>query len=49
MVIGYFSVQVILYGLPAALVEIPFNMVQMISSGVIGIPLSIIIKRRLRL
>ncbi len=49
MVIGYFSVQVMLYGLPAAMVEIPFNMVQMISSGIIGIPLSIIIRRRLRL
>lgn len=49
MVVGYFSVQVMLYGIPAALVEAPFNMVQMISSGIIGIPLSIIIRRRLRL
>jgi uncharacterized membrane protein len=49
MVIGYFLVQVMLYGLPAAMVEIPFNMGQMISSGIIGIPISIIIRRRLRL
>lgn len=47
MVLGYFIVQVYLYGLQAALVEVPFNLVQMTVGGIIGIPVSIIVRRYL--
>ena len=47
MVSGYFIVQVFMYGLGAAMVEIPFNMVQMLTSGIIGIPISQGLKSRL--
>jgi uncharacterized membrane protein len=47
MVSGYFIVQVFMYGFSAALVEAPFNLVQMIVAGVVGVPLSIAIKDRL--
>ncbi|MGD2200832.1 MAG: ECF transporter S component [Candidatus Bathyarchaeota archaeon] len=49
MVLGYFVVQVFMYGLGAALAEAPFNFVQMAVAGVIGIPISIAVKDRLRL
>jgi uncharacterized membrane protein len=47
MVLGYFIVQVFMYGLGAAMVEAPFNLVQMLASGVIGIPISQGLKSRL--
>ena len=47
MVFGYFTVQVALYGFEAALVEMPFNVVQVIVGGVIGIPVSQALKRRM--
>jgi len=47
MVLGYFIVQVFMYGLGAAIVEAPFNLVQMLASGVIGIPISQGLKSRL--
>ena len=49
MVSGYFLVQVYLYGIGGALVELPFNFVQMLAAGVIGIPLSMALQRQLRL
>jgi len=49
MVSGYFIVQVFLYGLGAALVEGPFNLVQMTVAGVVGIPISLALKSRLRI
>ena len=49
MVTGYFLVQVYLYGFGAALVEAPFNFVQMGVSGIIGVPISIALKKRLRI
>jgi uncharacterized membrane protein len=49
MVLGYFLVQVYLYGVAAALVELPFNLVQMAVSGVVGIPIAHALKRMLRL
>jgi uncharacterized membrane protein len=45
MVTGYFLVQVYLYGLSAALVELPFNFVQMTISGVVGIPITQVVQR----
>jgi len=49
MVSGYFIVQVFLYGLGAALVEGPFNLVQMTVAGVVGVPISLALKSRLRI
>jgi len=49
MVFGYFIVQVFLYGFAAAMVEAPFNVVQMLVAGIIGVPVSIALKDRLRL
>jgi uncharacterized membrane protein len=49
MVLGYFVVQVFMYGFGAALAEAPFNLVQMTVAGVVGIPVSIAVKDRLRL
>jgi uncharacterized membrane protein len=45
MVTGYFLVQVYLYGFSAALIELPFNFVQMAIGGVIGIPIAQIVQR----
>lgn len=47
MVSGYFLVQVYLYGFSAALVELPFNFVQMAVGGIIGIPISQALRRRI--
>ena len=49
MVGGYFVVQIFMYGFSAALSELPFNMVQMIVAGVVGIPISSALKDRLKL
>lgn len=49
MVLGYFTVETSLYGIGPALTELPGNLVQMLTSGVVGIPISIAIKRRIRL
>jgi uncharacterized membrane protein len=48
MVFGYFLVQVYLYGLSAAFVELPFNFVQMAVGGIVGIPVSQALKRMIR-
>jgi uncharacterized membrane protein len=47
MVGGYFLVQVFMYGVTGALAELPFNVVQMLVSGFIGIPVSTALKSRL--
>ena len=49
MVLGYFTVESILYGVGPALVEVPGNTFQMIVGGVVGIPLSLAVRRRIRL
>ena len=49
MVAGYFFVQVYMYGFSAALVEVPFNFVQMAVGGIIGVPISLALKQRLRI
>lgn len=45
MVTGYFLVQVYLYGLSGAIVELPFNFVQMAIGGVVGIPIAQVVQR----
>jgi uncharacterized membrane protein len=49
MVTGYFLVQVYLYGIGGTLVELPFNFVQMVVAGMIGVPVSFALQRQLRL
>ena len=49
MVIGYFLVQYYMYGLGAALTEMPFNILQMVVGGIVGIPLSIVVAQRMEL
>jgi uncharacterized membrane protein len=49
MVVGYFLVQYYMYGLSAALTEMPLNILQMVVAGIIGIPLSIVIAQRMEL
>ena len=49
MVVGYFLVQYYMYGLVAALTEMPFNILQMVVGGIIGIPLSIVVAQRMEL
>ena len=49
MVLGYFIVEALLYGVGPALVEVPGNTFQMIVGGVVGIPVSVAVKRRMRL
>jgi len=49
MVVGYFVVEyfVLQWGLGGALAEIPGNIVQVVVGGLIGVPLSYIVRRRL--
>jgi uncharacterized membrane protein len=49
MVFGYCLVQIYLYGFSAALVELPFNFVQMAVGGIVGIPVSQALKRVMQL
>ena len=48
MVVGYFIFQVFVYGIGAALVEAPFNFVQMVVGGIVGIPISLTLRSRIR-
>ena len=47
MVIGYFLVEVYLWGLGGALGEIPANIAQIAIGGLIGIPIALVLRRRL--
>lgn len=48
MVGGYFIFQVFITGIGAALVEVPFNFVQMAVGGIVGIPISLVLRTRIR-
>ncbi len=48
MVFGYFLVQIYLYGFSAALVELPFNFVQMAVGGIVGIPAFLTIRKYIK-
>lgn len=45
MVLGYFVVEIFLYGLPAAIAELPGNLLQAVGSVIIALPLSLALKR----
>jgi len=47
MVIGYFLVEFYLWGLGGALVEVPANIVQIAIGGLVGIPIALVLRRRL--
>jgi len=47
MVIGYFLVEVYLWGMGGALAEVPTNIAQIFVGGLVGIPIALILRRRL--
>jgi len=47
MVIGYFLVEVYLWGLGGALAEVPANIAQIAVGGLVGIPIALVLRRRL--
>jgi len=47
MVTGYFLVELYLYGLGGALGEVPANIAQIAVGGLIGIPVALVLRRRL--
>jgi len=49
MVIGYFLVElyVLQWGLGGALAEVPANIIQIIIGGIVGIPIALVLRRRL--
>jgi uncharacterized membrane protein len=47
MVTGYFIAEVYLWGLELAILEIPTNIAQMVIGGLVGIPVAVILRRRL--
>jgi len=47
MIIGYFIVEIYLWGLEAALLEIPGNIGQIAIGGLIGIPIAVVLRKRL--
>ena len=47
MVIGYFLVEIYLWGLGPALAEVPANIAQIAVGGIIGIPIALVLRRRL--
>lgn len=47
MVVGYLLTEVFLYGLPSALTEVPGNISQVVVGGLVGIPLAVLLRKRL--
>jgi uncharacterized membrane protein len=47
MVIGYFLVELHLWGIGSALAEIPANIAQIAIGGLVGIPIALVLRRRL--
>lgn len=47
MIIGYFVVETYLWGIGQALLEVPGNVAQIAIGGVVGIPIAIVLRRRL--
>jgi uncharacterized membrane protein len=47
MVVGYFLVEVYLWGVGGALAEVPANIAQIAIGGLLGIPISFVLRRRL--
>ncbi len=47
MISGYFLTEVYLYGVPAALTEVPGNVSQIVVGGLVGIPIALVLRKRL--
>jgi len=47
MVVGYFIAEIYLWGIGSALLEIPTNIAQITIGGLLGIPIAIVLRRRL--
>jgi uncharacterized membrane protein len=47
MIGGYFLTEAYLYGVPSALTEVPGNISQIVAGGCVGIPLALILRKRL--
>ncbi|MCW4016466.1 MAG: ECF transporter S component [Candidatus Bathyarchaeota archaeon] len=47
MIIGYFLVEVYLWGVGSALAEVPANIAQIAVGGLVGIPIALVLRRRL--
>jgi uncharacterized membrane protein len=49
VVMGYFVVETVFFGMSAALVEVPVNLLQVVVAGVVGVPVSKALKTRIKL
>ena len=47
MVLGYFLAEWYLWGMGAAILEIPLNIVQVTIGGLVGVPIALVLRRRL--
>jgi len=47
MIVGYFVVEIYLWGIGSALLEVPANIVQIVIGAVIGVPIAIILRKSL--
>jgi uncharacterized membrane protein len=47
MVLGYFLVELYLWGIGGALAEVPANIAQIAIGGLVGIPVALVLRRRL--
>jgi len=47
MILGYFLTEVYLWGVGGALAEVPGNIGQIVIGGIVGIPITLVIRRRL--
>jgi uncharacterized membrane protein len=47
MVLGYFLVELYLWGIGGALAEVPANIAQVTIGGIVGIPIALVLRRRL--
>jgi uncharacterized membrane protein len=47
MISGYFLVELYLWGLGGALAEVPANIAQIAVGGIVGIPIALVLRRRL--
>lgn len=47
MIVGYFIVEVFMWGIGGAIAEVPANIAQIFLGGVVGVPIAVILRRRL--
>jgi uncharacterized membrane protein len=47
MVLGYFLAEWYLWGMGAAILEVPLNIVQVTIGGLVGVPIALVLRRRL--